>query len=414
MQCTGDQADGAAAGTPHQFQNPLFGRTPPSADSDGQACLVSAYTPATAQAASHHHNHTAASPPKRGNLFAASPAGTTDQAAGPVPQQGSTGMFSNPLSVPPDQHAAKQSEELAGLEALEASLGRQPEAAPLSTAAAPSRQQAFAQSQDILAALPGCSTPAAAPDINEATAEGLEQPGIPHVAGVDDLTALAAGLASGQVSPLDTPMSVQISPRGSPAEPPAPTPLRMGGNLSAMHMRALLNSQRKAQRPVAPEAAAADANAVAARCASVWATAGAAPVGRRQPGCSGCLLLNRAQSFRACTPRALKLWASLTSSAAGRAPVTMLLHKPHPSGPSPLVWAGRRHRYLGSSALLSAYPWQALQAAPCVSARPKGGAPVQQHPARALEPVSASGPPLMLLSSRGELVQSWGGPRHKQ
>ena len=38
-----------ADGTPHRFQNPLYGRTPPSADSDGQACQVGSYTPASAQ-----------------------------------------------------------------------------------------------------------------------------------------------------------------------------------------------------------------------------------------------------------------------------------------------------------------------------------------------------------------------------
>ena len=196
-------------------------------------------------------------------------------------------MCSNPLSAPPDQQAAEQSQELAGLEALEASLGMQPEAAPLPTAAAPSRQQAFAQSQDILAALPGCSTPACTPDAIHAAAEGLEQPGIPHVAGVGDLAALAAGLASDQVSPLDTPLSVHISPldQATPSEePPAPTPLRMGGNLSAMHMRALLNSQRKAQRPAAPNPIAASASAAGSRCAQVWASACAARVGWQKPG----------------------------------------------------------------------------------------------------------------------------------
>ena len=254
--------DEPSAGTPHQFQNPLFGRTPPSADSDGQACLVSTYTPTTAQAAPlEPHSRAPASPPQRGNLFAASPATaehTVQETPPPAEQPVFSGLGSVAAEARQQQLPAQQPADLAGLEALEAALGVQadPVSSNAGLAAVPSssRREAFAESQDILAAL-------AEHDPQDPDEAAVEQAGIPHVAGVGDLTALAAGIINGQLSPLDTPSAM-------PAEA-VPTPLRMGANLSAMHMRALMNSQRKAQRPAALTPGPSGTSAPAARCADL-------------------------------------------------------------------------------------------------------------------------------------------------
>ena len=323
-----------------------------------QACLVSTYTPTTTQATpSQHRSHCpAVSPLKRGNLFAAgSPDGAAEQAGSPQslphgssaasagqqrPAAGCARTSGSQTGLPPGPQPGS---DLAGLEALEASLGvtLQPSAAapaptgqpavagaaalaptaqpavagaavqavaarlapsaaagtgPAAQAAEGGRQQAWAQSQDILAALADCS-PDPLLDCEP------ELSGIPHVAGVGDLTALAGGAHSSQPSPLSTPhvvpaelpgpptfspavpqraqaelrvpsgvplampvgltgpviappaASTQLDTQPEPADLAVPTPMRMGGNLSSLHMRALMNSQRK-QQPQQPAATA--------------------------------------------------------------------------------------------------------------------------------------------------------------